>query len=89
MMGVIGLIIASVVNIFLGSSLMSFAISVLGVLIFVGLVAYDTQELKRMYAAYAGNPEMIGKSSVMGALKLYIDFVVIFQYLLHLLGDRR
>jgi FtsH-binding integral membrane protein len=89
MMGVIGLILASVVNIFLGSSMLQFAISVIGVLVFVGLVAYDTQKLKHMYAQFAGNAEMIKKSTIMGALALYIDFIVIFQHLLQLLGDRR
>ena len=89
MMGVIGLIIASVVNIFMHSSAVSFAISVIGVLIFVGLTAYDTQKLKAMYYQVAGNSEAMAKASIMGALNLYLDFLNIFLYLLRFMGDRK
>ena len=73
-MGLIGIILASVVNIFLQSGPMAFAISVIGVLVFVGLTAYDTQNIKNMY--YSGDSEEIGsKKALMGALKLYLDFI--------------
>ena len=72
MMGLIGIIIASLVNIFLKSSMMYFVISILGVLIFVGLTAYDTQKIKNMYSA-SDTGELIGKKAVMGALTLYLD----------------
>jgi hypothetical protein len=87
-MGVIGLLIASVVNLFLASSGLQFALSVLGVLIFTGLTAYDTQQLKEIYLA-SDSSETAGKKAVIGALKLYLDFILIFQYLLALMGDRR
>jgi len=87
-MGVIGLLIASVVNLFLASSGLQFALSVVGVLIFTGLTAYDTQKLKEIYLASDGQ-EIAGKKAVMGALTLYLDFILIFQYLLYLMGDRR
>jgi FtsH-binding integral membrane protein len=90
MMGVIGLVIASLVNMFLQSSGLQFAVSVLAVLIFTGLTAYDTQQLKDNYRAYAsGGEETLGKSAVMGALSLYLDFINIFVALLQLMGDRR
>ncbi|WP_430913362.1 Bax inhibitor-1/YccA family protein [Methylobacterium sp. sgz302541] len=89
MMGLIGLIIASVVNIFLASSAMQFAISCLGVLIFAGLTAYDTQKLKEMYLYSGADAEGAAKLSVNGALTLYLDFINMFQFLLSLLGDRR
>ncbi|MEK6747157.1 MAG: Bax inhibitor-1/YccA family protein [Pseudomonadota bacterium] len=89
MMGLIGLIIASIVNIFMQSSALSFATSVIGVLIFVGLTAYDTQKLKGMYYQVAGNAEAMAKTSIMGALSLYMDFINIFMYLLRFIGDRR
>lgn len=86
-MGLFGIMIASIVNIFLGSSGLQWAISVLGVLIFAGLTAYDTQQIKEMY--YEGNaPEMAEKLSIYGALQLYMDFLGMFQMLLSLLGDR-
>lgn len=88
MMGLIGLIIASVVNIFMASSAMSFAISVLGVVIFTGLTAWDTQKLKEMYSERAGE-EANTKLAVMGALNLYMDFINLFLYMLRFLGDRR
>jgi len=89
MMGLIGLIVASVVNIFLHSSGLNFALSVLGVAIFVGLTAWDTQKLKGMYYQMGGSGEMLAKVSIMGALSLYLDFINIFMYLLRFMGDRR
>ena len=88
MMGLIGIIIASIVNIFMKSSMMYFVISILGVLIFVGLTAYDTQKIKNMYLA-SDSGEMIGKKAVMGALTLYLDFINLFIMLLRLFGQRR
>ncbi len=90
MMGVIGLIIASVVNIFLGSSALQFAISAVGVLIFAGLTAYDTQDIKNDYLQHAhmGDSEWLAKSAIMGALRLYMDFINLFIMLLQLLGNR-
>jgi FtsH-binding integral membrane protein len=90
MMGLIGIIIASIVNIFMASSALQFAISVLAVVIFTGLTAYDTQTLKNNYAVYAqGGEETLGRSAIMGALNLYLDFINIFIALLQLFGDRR
>ena len=88
MMGLIGIIIASVVNIFMKSSMMYFVISILGVLIFVGLTAYDTQKIKNMYVA-SDTGELMGKKAVMGALTLYLDFINLFIMLLRLFGQRR
>ena len=88
MMGLIGLIIASIVNIFLGSSVLEMAISAIGVLIFVGLTAYDTQKLKSIYSAADGT-EAMSKKTIMGALTLYLDFINLFLMLLRLFGDRR
>ena len=87
-MGLIGIIIASLVNIFLKSSMMYFVISILGVLIFVGLTAYDTQKIKNMYQA-SDTGELMGKKAVMGALTLYLDFINLFIMLLRLFGQRR
>jgi len=90
MMGVIGIVIAAVVNAFLQSSGLQFAISVLAVLIFTGLTAYDTQQLKDNYSHYAsGGEEVLGRSAISGALSLYLDFINIFVALLQLFGDRR
>ena len=87
-MGLIGIIIASVVNIFLMSSMMQWVISVVGVLVFTGLTAYDTQSIKESY--YAGDDgTLAGKKAVMGALRLYLDFVNLFIMLLQLFGQRR
>ena len=88
MMGLIGIIIASIINIFMKSSMMYFVISILGVLIFVGLTAYDTQKIKNMYVA-SDSGELIGKKAVMGALTLYLDFINLFIMLLRLFGQRR
>ncbi len=90
MMGLIGIIIASVVNAFLHSSGMQFAISILAVAIFTGLTAYDTQTLKNNYDVFArGGEDVLGRSAVSGALNLYLDFINIFIALLQLFGDRR
>jgi len=86
-MGLIGLIIASVVNIFLASTGMQFVISVLGVLIFAGLTAYDTQAIKAIYLESDGS-ETHEKKAIMGALRLYLDFLNMFLMLLHLFGNR-
>ena len=88
MMGLIGIIIASLVNIFLKSSMMYFVISIIGVLVFVGLTAYDTQKIKNMYLA-SDSGELMGKKAVMGALTLYLDFINLFIMLLRLFGQRR
>lgn len=86
-MGVIGLLIAMVVNMFLESSAMQFVISVLGVLIFAGLTAYDTQAIKAIYAESDGS-ETHEKKAIMGALRLYLDFLNMFIFMLHLFGNR-
>lgn len=87
MMGLIGIIIAMVVNIFMQSSALAFAISVIGVLIFVGLTAYDTQKIKEDYLETDG-AEIMGKKAIMGALRLYLDFINLFLMLLRLFGNR-
>lgn len=86
-MGVFGLIIAMIVNIFLASSALQFAISVLGVLIFAGLTAYDTQKIKEMYFQ-GDDATTYGRKAIMGALTLYLDFINMFMFLLHLFGER-
>ena len=90
MMGLIGLVVASIVNIFLASSALAFAVSVIGVLIFAGLTAYDTQSIKNEYIEHAqhGDEAWIGKSAIMGALRLYMDFINMFMFLLQFLGNR-
>jgi len=90
MMGLIGLIVASIVNIFLQSSAMAFAISAIGVLIFAALTAYDTQKIKNDYIQHAhmGDGEWLAKSAIMGALTLYLDFINLFMFLLQFLGNR-
>ncbi|MCV6545771.1 MAG: Bax inhibitor-1/YccA family protein [Cohaesibacter sp.] len=87
MMGVIGIIIASIVNIFLASGALAFAISVIGVLVFAGLTAYDTQKIKEMYLA-SDSMEIAGKKAIMGALSLYMDFINMFLFMLQLFGNR-
>ncbi|HYC04026.1 MAG TPA: Bax inhibitor-1/YccA family protein [Azospirillaceae bacterium] len=87
-MGLIGIVIASLVNIFVGSSALQFAISVIGVLVFTGLTAYDTQNIKQQYAEGWG-AESNNKLAVMGALSLYLNFINLFQMLLSLLGNRQ
>ncbi|MGH7008365.1 MAG: Bax inhibitor-1/YccA family protein, partial [Stellaceae bacterium] len=87
-MGLIGIVIASVVNIFLRSPGLQFAVSVIGVLVFTGLTAWDTQRIKEMY--WDGDSAVIaGKKAIMGALALYLDFVNLFMFLLQLFGQRR
>jgi len=86
-MGLIGLVIASVVNIFLQSGMLDFAISAVGVLVFVGLTAYDTQKVKESYDASHGQ-DVLQKTAVMGALSLYLDFINLFLMLLRLFGNR-
>ncbi len=86
-MGVIGLLVAMVINIFLQSSVLQLAISAIGVLIFAGLTAYDTQKIKSMYAHVAGT-DMMGKVVIMGALNLYLDFINMFTFLLSFMGNR-
>jgi FtsH-binding integral membrane protein len=90
MMGLIGLLVAMIVNLFLASSALAFAISVIGVLIFAGLTAYDTQNIKNTYIQHAvhGDTEWLGKAAVMGALNLYMDFINLFMFLLQFLGNR-
>jgi hypothetical protein len=87
-MGLIGIILASIVNIFLQSSGLQFAVSAIGVLVFAGLTAYDTQRIKDTYFAVAGNAEAMGRSAIMGALALYLDFINMFMMLLNLFGNR-
>ncbi|MDB5687438.1 MAG: inhibitor of apoptosis-promoting Bax1 family protein [Rhizorhabdus sp.] len=87
-MGVVGLLVAMLINIFLQSPVMNLVISFVGVLLFAGLTAYDTQKIKSLYYHVAGT-EMMGKTVVMGALTLYLDFVNMFTFLLQLMGDRR
>jgi uncharacterized protein len=88
MMGLIGIVIAGLVNIFVASSALQFAISVIGVLIFTGLTAFDTQRIKETY--YEGDgQEMVGKMALMGALTLYLDFINLFMMLLQLIGNQR
>jgi hypothetical protein len=90
MMGLIGLIVASIVNIFLGSGALGFAISVIGLLIFAGLTAFDTQNIKNTYIEHAVSmdQEWLGKSAIMGALSLYLNFINMFMFLLQFLGNR-
>lgn len=87
-MGVVGLFVAMLINLFLQSSALQMAISAIGVLLFAGLTAYDTQKIKSMYAYVAGT-DMMGKVVIMGALNLYLDFINMFTFLLQFLGDRR
>jgi hypothetical protein len=87
-MGVFGILLASLVNIWLGSHGLAFAISVIGVLVFAGLTAYDTQRIKEMYSSY-DDGTAAGRKAVMGALSLYLDFINLFLFLLRFMGDRR
>src|SRR5580658_1257958 len=90
MMGLIGIIIASLVNMFLASSAMYFAISVIGVVVFTGLTAWDTQRIaQQYYYPMAGSGDMVGKGALMGALQLYLDFLNLFLMLLRLFGNSR
>jgi FtsH-binding integral membrane protein len=89
-MGVIGILVASLVNLWLQSPAIMFAISAIGVLIFAGLTAYDTQNIKNTYIAHAqqGDTEWLGKAAIMGALNLYLDFINLFMFLLQFMGNR-
>lgn len=87
LMGLVGLIIAMLVNVFIRSDTMSMVISFIGVLLFAGLTAYDTQKIKSIYFQVAGS-DMLGKAAILGALTLYLDFINMFTFLLHLLGSR-
>lgn len=88
-MGVVGLFVAMILNIFLRSPGLNLAISAIGVLIFAGLTAYDAQKIKSIYFAVAGNGEAMAKTAVIGALNLYLDFINMFLFLLRFMGDRR
>ena len=89
MMGLIGIIIASIINFFLQSGTMSYIISFIGVLVFTGLTAYDVQKLKRIGAGVELGTAHTSKLVIMGALNLYLDFINLFLFLLRLFGDRR
>jgi len=86
-MGLVGLIVAMIANFFIQSSALDLAISAIGVLLFAGLTAYDTQKIKSLYFQIAGS-DMLGKAAILGALTLYLDFINMFQFLLSLLGNR-
>ncbi len=86
-MGVVGLIVASIINLFMQSPAFHFAISFIGVLLFAGLTAYDTQRIKSLYFQIAGT-DMLGKAAIMGALSLYLDFINMFTFLLQFMGSR-
>jgi hypothetical protein len=88
LMGLIGIVIASLVNIFVESSALQFAVSIIGVVVFVGLTAYDTQRIKEMYLE-SDTVEVAGKKALLGALALYLDFINLFMLLLQLFGQRR
>src|SRR5438270_8740612 len=88
-MGVVGLMVAMILNIFLKSPALNLGISAIGVLIFAGLTAYDTQKIKSIYYTVAGNGEAMAKSAVIGALNLYLDFINMFLFLLRFMGNRR
>jgi len=88
LMGLVGIIIASIVNVFLASSTVQLAISVVGVIVFVGLTAYDTQRIKEIYLN-SDSPAIAGKKAIMGALALYLDFLNLFILLMQLTGNRR
>jgi len=86
-MGVVGLLVAMIINLFLQSSALQLAVSAIGVLLFAGLTAYDTQRIKSLYFHVAGS-DMMGKTAIMGALSLYLDFVNMFTFLLQFMGSR-
>lgn len=88
-MGAWGLFVGFIINMFLKSSALDFALSAIGVLVFTGLIAYDTQRLKSLYYSFSGSAEMVAKSAIYGALQLYLDFINLFIMLLRFLGDRR
>jgi FtsH-binding integral membrane protein len=88
LMGLVGIVIASLVNIFIESSALQFAVSIIGVIVFVGLTAYDTQRIKEIYLE-SDTVEVAGKKALLGALALYLDFINLFMMLLQLFGQRR
>ena len=88
-MGVVGIFVALLINLFLRSPAMDLAISAIGVLVFAGLTAYDTQKIKSIYFAVAGHGDVMTKTAVMGALNLYLDFINMFLFLLRFMGNRR
>ncbi len=88
-MGVVGLFVAMLINLFLKSPALNLAVSAIGVLLFAGLTAYDTQKIKSLYFVVAGQGEAMAKSAVIGALNLYMDFINMFLFLLRFMGDRR
>ena len=88
-MGLFGIILAMIVNVFLHSAAIGFVVSALGVLIFAGLIAYDTQRLKAMYYQVGGNGEAMGVATNFGALNLYLDFINLFRFLLVFMGGSR
>jgi FtsH-binding integral membrane protein len=88
-MGLIGILLASVANFFFKSPAINFVVSILGVLIFTGLTAWDTQKIKNTYYAVGGDTAVAGKAAIMGALSLYLDFLNIFLFLLRFMGNRR
>ena len=89
-MGLIGIIVASIINIWIGSSAIMFAVNIIGILVFAGLTAYDTQNIKNTYLAHAhhGDTEWLGKSAIMGALSLYLNFLNMFMMMLSLFGNQ-
>jgi FtsH-binding integral membrane protein len=87
-MGVVGIFVAMLINLFLQSSALDLAISFIGVLLFAGLTAYDTQKIKNMYDYVANDEQMLGRTAIMGALTLYLDFINMFMFLLQFLGNR-
>jgi FtsH-binding integral membrane protein len=87
LMGVVGIIVASILNIFMQSESLSLGIAAIGVLVFAGLTAYDTQKIKSLYFELAGT-QFLGKAAIMGALTLYLDFINMFLFLLRLFGSR-
>src|ERR1700761_7883620 len=88
-MGLIGILLASLANMFFKSAMVDFVVSVLGVLIFTGLTAWDTQKIKNTYYQVGGDTAVAGKAAIMGALALYLDFLNIFLFLLRFMGNRR
>ena len=88
-MGLIGVIVAIIVNLFLASSMLDFVISIFAIIIFAGLTAYDTQRLKHLYYSVGGTPEIAARVAIYGALSLYLDFINMFLYILRFVGTRR
>ena len=88
-MGLVGIILATIANFFFASSMLSMMISIIGVIVFAGLTAYDTQKLKEMYEVQSQGNEIASKAAILGALTLYLDFINLFLFLLRLLGGNR